>query len=76
MALFSLLQMGASSSRTTPFKMYFLKKLEQIRSPEFKKTCLMFCDTEWSQYPLKDGGCWPVEGSLNYNNCFTVRLAL
>ena len=34
----------------------------------FKKTCLiLFCDTEWPQYPLEDGGHWPVEGLFNYD---------
>ena len=64
---FSLLQMGASSSRTTPLKCIF-KKLGQVWSSELKKTCLIFfCDTEWPQYPLEDRECWPVERSLNYD---------
>ena len=33
-----------------------------------KKTYLIFfCDTEWPQYLLEDGECWPFEGSLNYH---------
>ena len=66
MPLFSLLQTGATSSRTNPLKSIF-KKLGQVWSSELKKTCLIFCDTEWPQYPLWDGKHWPAEGSLNYN---------
>ena len=69
MLLFSVLQMGARSSRIDPLKCILTNKLGQDWSPEFKKTCLIFCDTEWPKYPLEDGECWPVEGSLN---CDTV----
>ena len=37
-----------------------------------KKTRLIFCDTEWPQYPLEDGEHWPVEGSLNYNTVLQI----
>ena len=72
MSLFSLLQMGANSSRTTSLKcIKKKKKLGQVRSPEFKKIRLIFfCDTEWLQYPLEDGERWLVEMSqllLFYN---------
>ena len=58
MLLFSLLQMGASCSKTIPLKCIKKKKLGQILSPEFKKACLIFfCDTEWPWYPLEYGEC-------------------
>ena len=67
--LFSLLQMGASSSRTTSLKC--ILKTGQVQSPEFKKTHLIFFFvTEWPQYPLEDRKLWPGEGSqllLFYN---------
>ena len=68
--LFSLLQMGSSSSRTTPLKCIFSKMLGQVWSPEFKKTCLIFCDTEWPRNPLEHEERSSVEGSqllLFYN---------
>ena len=58
MPLFSLLQMGASSSKATLYKYIKKKKmLGQVCSPELKKTFLIFCDTEWQQHPLEDGEC-------------------
>ena len=59
MLLFSLLQMGASSSRTTPLKC--IKKKKKKRQNKFdpqnlKKTHLIFfCDTEWPQNHFEDG---------------------
>ena len=70
MLLFSLLQMGARSSRITPLKCILTNKLGQDWSPEFKKTCLIFCDTEWPWCPLEDREHWPVKGSRNNNTIF------
>ena len=72
MLLFSPLKMGASSSRTTHFKVYFLKKnMGQVWSPEFKKDMpdLLWyqCWYQWPQCSLEDGESWLVEGSLNYS---------
>ena len=67
MLLFPLLQMGTTSSRTTPLKC-ILKTGASLIPRVYKKTHLIFfCDTEWPWYPLKDGRQWPVEGSLNYD---------
>ena len=47
--------------------MYF-KNWDKFDPQSLKKTLLIFfCDTEWLQYPLKDGERWPVERSLNYD---------
>ena len=63
MLLFSLLQMGASRSRTTS-----LKCILKFDSQSLKKTYLIFVvDTEWPWYPLEDGEQWLVGASLNYN---------
>ena len=71
MLLFSLLQMGGSSSKTTPLKRIKKKKKKKLGwvwSLQFKKTYLIFsCDIEWAQYPLEDREHWPVKGSLNYD---------
>ena len=57
MLLFSVLWMGASSSRTSPLKCIFLKSWDKF-DPQNLKTCLIcFCDTEWPQYPLEDREC-------------------
>ena len=62
------LALVSSSSITTPLKCIFLKNWEKFDPPSFKKkTHLIFCDTEWPQYPLEDGEHWPFEGSLNYD---------
>ena len=68
MPLFSVLQMGASSSKNYSFKKYFYKNWDKFDPQSLKKTCLIFfCDTEWPQYPLEEGERWPVEAHLNYN---------
>ena len=57
MLLFSFLQMGANSSRTTPLKR-ILKNWDNFDPQSLKKKKkknLIFCDTEWPQYPLEDG---------------------
>ena len=38
-----------------------------MEKKKIKTRLIFFCDTEWPQYPLEDGGRLPVEGSLNYN---------
>ena len=35
--------------------------------PNLKKTRLIFCDTEWPQYPLGNGEHWQFKGVLNYD---------
>ena len=63
---FSLLYMVANSYRTTPLKCIF-KNWDKFDAQGLKKIHLIFCDTEWPQYPLEDGEHWPGEGSLNYD---------
>ena len=62
MPLFSVLQMGASSSKNYSFKKYFYKNWDKFDPQSLKKTCLIFfCDTEWPQYPLEHGNIgWRV----------------
>ena len=62
MPLYSLLQMEASRSRTTPLKCIKKKKSWDKFDPQsLKKTCLIFfCDTEWPQYPLEDEEHWTI----------------
>ena len=59
-----LLQMGASSSRINPFRVYLIKNCDNFDPQRWKKTHLIFfCDTEWPQYPLEDGEmltCWNI----------------
>ena len=66
MLLFSLLEMGANSSRTTPLKCN-LKTLDKFDPQSLKNTRLIFCDTEWPQYPLGNGEHWQFKGVLNYD---------
>ena len=66
-AIFSFLQMGASSFQNHSFNCIF-KNWDKFDPQNLKKTCLIFlCDNEWPQYPLEYREYWPVEGSLNYN---------
>ena len=57
--------MGANSSRTTPLKCN-LKTLDKFDPQSLKNTRLIFCDTEWPQYPLEDGKTGQLK-NLNYN---------
>ena len=58
--------MGANNSSLTPLNC-ILKNWDKFDPQSLKKTCLIFCDTEWPRYPLEDGERWLVGGSLNYN---------
>ena len=66
--------MGANNSNLTPLNC-ILKNWDKFDPQSLKKTCLVFCDTEWLWYPLEDGEWWPVGGSLNYSS-FIIRSVL
>ena len=56
-SLFSpLLQMGANNSSLTPLNC-ILKIWDRFDPQSLKKALLIFCDTEWPQYPLEDREC-------------------
>ena len=65
--------MGANNSSLTPLNC-ILKNWDKFDPQTLKKTCLIFCDTEWPWYPLEDGEWWPVGGSLNYNTVLQLDL--
>ena len=54
--------MEANNSSFTPLNC-ILKNWDKFDPQTLEKALLIFCDTEWPQYPLEDGECWPVEGS-------------
>ena len=65
--------MVANNSSLTPLNC-ILKNWDKFDPQSLKKTCLIFCDTEWPRYPLEDGERWLVGGSLNYNTVLQLDL--
>ena len=64
MPLFSLLQMGASSSRTTPFKMYFKKNWNKLDLQSLKRHALCSAILNGHSILWKMGDAGQLKGLL------------